>query len=167
MKNNQTNVMYESFPERELMKMWENIEGRNLDGLNNSLMKTIGKIEQEEAVKVGQEEPLYRKRMWDTEKGEWVPFSLWGAHFIVNERKEHLVLQIWRPTDIQPKYGPTLKGWHSLDSSYLTEALKEKEIPSKYIGSQAFREMIKQDHDELKGEGRYDDLPGYQRNRRV
>lgn len=161
MKNNQKNFIYESFPERELIKMWEDIEERNLDRLNRSLMKAIGKNEQEEAAKVGQEEPLYRKRMWDTEKGEWVPFSLWGAHFIVNERKEPLVLQIWRPVDIQPEYGPTLKGWCSIDSSYLTEALKEKEIPSKYIGNQSFREIIKQDYDELKGEGRYDEIPGY------
>jgi hypothetical protein len=97
--------------------------------------------------------PLYSKQMWDSEVGRWVEFSLWGAHYIVNSRKEHVVLRIYRPLAIQPEFGPTLKAWQSLDSTYLNEQLKEKENPYESYekncreleGNQAWKEIIRQD----------------------
>jgi hypothetical protein len=182
MQNHPMNVMYESYSEKELIKMWEEIKGGNIEGLNHGLMKAIAKNEEVTHARIGEEEdPLYTKRMWDSEKdrgkgqakGGWVPFCIWGAHFIVNERKETVIVQIWRPCDIQPEYGPILKAWHSLDSSYLNEQLKEKgreaneKFEKMYTGIQAFREMVRQDQQELYRQGRYEEMNGYQRPRRV
>lgn len=97
--------------------------------------------------------PLYSKQMWDSDKGSWVPFDLWGAHYIVNHRKEYLALRIYRPLSIQPEFDPTVKGWQSLDSSYLNERLKEdkcdQENYKSFAGYQNFIEMIRQDREEL------------------
>jgi len=93
---------------------------------------------------------LFSKQMWDSEKCDWVPYSLWGANFIINERKEHLCLRIYMPINIQPSYGPTIKGWHTLDSSFLNDYLKkdkdycEKGTPFKsFAGYQGFHEMMR------------------------
>lgn len=175
MENNQINVVYESSPERDLIKMWEDIKGNNIEGINRNLMKAIAKNEEEtECQVISEEDPLYTKRMWDSERGGWVPFSLWGAYSIVNDRKEIVVVQMWRPADIQPEYGPTLKGWHSLDSSYLNEKLKETadsndkfdKIKS-FSGVQSFKEIVRQDQQELYDEGRYNEMNGYRPYRRV
>lgn len=166
MENIKKSPMYDSSSEKELIKMWEDIKGNNTKSLNRSLLKEIANNEQE----TGQEEEreiLYAKQMWDSELGEWVPFDLWGAHFIVNERKEDVQLRIYRPLTIQPEYGPVLKGWQSIDSNYLNEQLKEKKSDyekfnqfNSFSGRQAFYEIIKQDHQEYKDEGRYQELPG-------
>lgn len=175
MENNQINVVYESSPERDLIKMWEDIKGNNIEGINRNLMKAIAKNEEEtECQVISEEDPLYTKRMWDSERGGWVPFSLWGAYSIVNDRKETVVVQMWRPADIQPEYGHTLKGWHSLDSSYLNEKLKETadsndkfdKIKS-FSGVQSFKEIVRQDQQELYDEGRYNEMNGYRPYRRV
>ncbi len=194
MEKKQENIRYESLPESELIKMWDDIQERNLDGLNRSLMKSIGKNEnerdlcglnrslmkaigknEEEARKVGQDDiPLYSKRIWNTEmivngvRGGWDNFSLRLAHLVVNERKEPLVMQIFRPTDIQPEYGPIIKGWLSFNSSFvddLTEMLKNKKFVEENFGDKTYYEMVKQDHQELRNEGRYDELPGYKLKR--
>jgi hypothetical protein len=101
------------------------------------------------------------KQMWDSKKGEWVPFDIWGAHFIVNDRNEYLCLRVFKEYNADPKLGPTTKGWQSIDSSYLTEQLKEnrtdeeKNTPFKsFAGYQAFYEIVKQDMNEYAGEGR-------------
>jgi len=175
MVDKQTNLMYESFAERDLAKMWQEIKGGNIEGINRNLMKAIAKNEEETELQViSGEEPLYKKRMWDSEIGGWVPFSLWGAYSIVNDRKETVVVQMWRPLDIQPEYGPTLKGWHSIDSSYLNEKLKEKEDSNdkfekmkSFSGVQAFQEIVRQDQQELYNEGRYNEMNGYKPYRRV
>ena len=173
MEKNQMNVMYESSPERELIKMWEDIKGNNIEGINRNLMKSIAKNEEEtECLVISGEDPLYTKRMWDSEIGGWVPFSLWGAYSIVNDRKETVVVQMWRPTNIQPEYGPTLKGWHSIDSSYLNEKLKEtadsnNKFEKMMSGIQAFKAIVKQDQQELYDEGRYSEMNGYKPYRRV
>lgn len=93
---------------------------------------------------------LFSKQMWDSEKCSWVPYSLWGANFIINERKEYVCLRIYMPINVQPSYGPTIKGWQSLDSSFLNDYLKkdkndyEKCTPFKsFAGYQCFHEMIR------------------------
>lgn len=173
MENHKINVMYESSPERDLIKMWEDIKRNNIEGINRNLMKAIAKNEEEtECQVICGEDPLYTKRMWDSERGGWVPFSLWGAYSIVNDRKETVIVQIWRPTSIQPKYGPILKGWQSIDTSYLNEKLKKKEdsndkFSTMASGIQAFKEVVKQDQQELYNEGRYNEMNGYNPYRRV
>lgn len=90
------------------------------------------------------------KQMWDSEKRTWIPFDLWGAHFIVNERKEHLVLRIYRVE-------PGIEGWNSIDSSYLNNHLKEDKSDTpfnSFAGFKAFYEMIRQDRQEYQNEGR-------------
>lgn len=164
MENPQINVMYESSSERDLEKMWQEIKGGNIEVINRNLMKAIAKNEEEATcVVIGGEDPIYTKRMWDSELGGWVPFSLWGAYFIVNERKETVIVQVWRPLDIQPEYGPTLRGWQSIDTSYLNEKLKEKEdshdkFEKMKSGIQAFKEIVKQDQQEYYDEGRYNEM---------
>lgn len=164
MENIKNNQMYDNSSEKELIKMWEDIKGNNTKSLNCSLMKKIADNEQE-TIQEAEGEILYAKQMWDSELGQWVPFDLWGAHFIVNERKEHVQLRIYRPVDIQPEDGPVLKGWQSIDSSYLNEQLKEKKSDYEkfnqsnlFSGRQAFYEMVKQDRQEYKYEGRYQEL---------
>jgi hypothetical protein len=163
-ENIKKNQMYDSQSEKELIKMWEDIKGNNTKSLNRSLMKKIANNEQG-PLQEEEREILYAKQMWDSELGEWVPFDLWGAHFIVNERKEYVQLRIYRPVDIQPEYGPTLKGWQSIDSSYLNEQLKEKKVGYEkfnqfnlFSGRQAFYEMVKQDRQEYKDEGRHQEI---------
>jgi hypothetical protein len=165
MENIKKNPIYDSSSEKELIKMWEDIKGNNTESLSRSLMKEIAI--HEEPVQEEEGDILYAKQMWDSELGKWVPFDLWGAHFIVNERKENVQLRIYRPVDIQPEYGPVLKGWQSIDSSYLNEQLREKESDyekfnqfNSFSGRQAFYEMMRQDRQEYKNEGRYQELPG-------
>lgn len=154
--------MYRSASEIELMKMWDDITGKNIDSLNRGLIKAIDKAENEEiqfTAKIQEEEITYANQMWDSENACWVPFDLWGAHFIINQRKEYLALRIYRPCAVQPEYGPTIKGWHSLDSSYLNEQLKDVKTPKEngfesFAGYQAFYEMIRQDRKEYEAEGR-------------
>lgn len=172
MENVKNNQIYDNSDEKELIKMWEDIKGTNIDSLNCSLMKAIA-----ENVVVG--EPVneilaYSMRIWDSERGDWVPFDLWTAHYIINELKEYLALQIFCPASVQPQLDPTLWGWHSLDSSYLNEKLKEKENPLKKFNQlkslserKTFCKLIKQYHDEYRSEGRYYELPGSNTNRRA
>jgi hypothetical protein len=98
------------------------------------------------------ENMIGQKQMWDSEKGSWVPFNLWGAHFIVNYRKEHLVLRAYRPLDAQTEFGPVIYGWQSINSSFLNDKLKEDKNDSDYenpfksfAGYQEFREIVKLD----------------------
>jgi len=89
-----------------------------------------------------------KSKMWDSEKGEWVPFDLWGAHFIVNYRKDHLVLRAYRPLGVQTQFGHLIYGWQSIDSSFLNDQLKEGSIDTafkSFAGYQEFREIVKQD----------------------
>ena len=160
------NTMYDSSSEKELIKMWEDIKRNNTESLNRSLLKEIAN-QTEDPIVDEENDILYAKQMWDSEIGEWVPFDLWGAHFIVNDRKEDVVLRIYRPVAIQPEYGPALRGWQSIDSSYINEQLREKKSPYEQFnqfnsisGFQAFSEMVKQDNQEYRQEGRYQELPG-------
>lgn len=173
MKNNAMSVMYESSSEKELIKMWEDIKGGNVSGVNRSLMKAIAKNEEEKRgdfCDIHQEEPLYKKRMWDSSKSDWVPFSIWDAYTMLKNGSD-LIVQIWRPLDIQPEYGPLLKRWHDIDTYYLKDYLnriieKEKEgnefdterFGKIGAGIRAFRKMVQSDQQELKYEGRYDEL---------
>ena len=146
MINNEKYYSYDTNSERELIKMWEDLKGGNLQSVNRSLMKTIAQAEEVETVDVT---PLYSKQMWDSEVCDWVPFDLWGAHFMVNSRKEYV--------------------WHTMDSYYLNEQLKEKENPydnyeqncKSFAGRQAFKELMAQDRQEYRNEQRYEEMPGY------
>ena len=166
MINNEKYYSYDTNSERELIKMWEDLKGGNLQSVNRSLMKTIAQAEEVETVDVT---PLYSKQMWDSEVCDWVPFDLWGAHFMVNSRKEYVQLRMYRPLSIQPEFGPPLYGWHTMDSSYLNEQLKEKENPydnyeqncKSFAGRQAFKELMAQDRQEYRNEQRYEEMPGY------
>ncbi len=124
MSNTQAHA-YESYEERELEKMWEDIKGRHLDNLNRSLLKTIAKNEYD--VKT-ENISLHSKQMYDSKKGEWVPFDLWGAKDIINRDNETLRMRIYMPLLNQNEYGKTLMGWQSYNCSYLQESLKEKEL---------------------------------------
>lgn len=155
--------MYYSYSEKELVKMWDDINGKNFESLNKNLMKAIEKEENKSHIEE-LKEIMYSKQMWDSEKGAWIPFDLWGAHFIINQRKEYVLLRIYRPCDVQPEFGPTIKGWHTLDSSYLNDQLKEGKTPEEkyspyksFSGRQSFYEMIKQDKQEYIDEGRIDE----------
>ena len=156
------NVMYQSLPERELIKMWQDIEGGNVEGVCDSLMKAIANNETD--VKIGAEDPLYMMRMLNTETWQWVPFNMLDAYSIVNDRDECLVVQIWRPTDKQPKYGPTLKGWHRMDTSYLNKALKDKK---EKFDAKSWREMIQKEKEYWKYEGYPDEYTNSYKNRRI
>ena len=165
MKNLSHDVIYDQNSEKELIKMWADIKGNNMSELNRNLLKAIAKNTDEKSEEEPKEDVIYSKQMWDSEKGTWVPFDLWGAHFIVNNRNEQVQLRIYRPLDIQPEYGPILKGWQSIDSSYLNEQLREKTNPyqsynqiKSFSGRQAFYEMIKQDQQEYRDEGRIQEL---------
>jgi len=156
--------IYDSSSEKELIKMWSDITGKNIESLNKNLMKAM--VENEEQIK-DVKDVMYLKQMWDSEKASWVPFDLWGAHFIVNQRKESLALRIYRPCDIQPEFGPAIKGWHSLDSSYLNEKLKEdkdsfekykSDLFKSFSGYQAFYVMVRQDREEYEREGRINEF---------
>lgn len=110
-----------------------------------------------------EEHTIGSKQMWDSEKGEWVPFDLRGAHFIINARKEYLGLRIYRQFD------HSSKGWHSVDSSFMMDKLKENKTDEEknspfisFAGSQNFYEMIKQDIQGYKDEGRYSEIDPYQ-----
>lgn len=175
MENNSINPntsksLYDRSSEKELIRTWEDIKENNFESLNKSLLKTIS--EKEEPGAQPQYE-LYSKQMWDSKKGSWVPFSLWGAHFIVNERKEYLQLRIYRPCKFQSEFGPTIIGFQTLDSSYLNEKLKEHDIPDdkykcfqSFAGYQAFYEIVKQDKREYAREGRMTEWPN-ENNRRI
>lgn len=118
-----TNPLYESHSEGELKKMWENIKGNNVRNLNMSLLKAIQKNE---------EVPLYSKQMFDSEKSKWVPLDLWGAHHIINHRKENLRVRMYMalPGQVhQDEEKNLLKGWVTYDSSYLQASLKDKNPP--------------------------------------
>jgi hypothetical protein len=173
MEKMQKEVSYDSSCERDLVKMWEDIKGSNTASLNRSLMKDIAKKnekEEEQEIIEGQGNFLYAKEMWDSEKGDWVPFDMWGANYIINVRKEDVQLRMWQPLTIQPEYGPVLKSWQTIDSSYLNEQLREKSSTSNNVenpytmshkGQRSFYEMIKQDHREYEYEGRYQEIPGW------
>lgn len=172
MEKVQLEAMYDSSDEKELIKMWEDIKGNNADSLSRNLMKAIAT--NEEGKESVNEDVLYTRQMWDSDTRAWVPFDLWGAHYIVNERKEDVQLRIYRPVSIQPEFGPTLRGWQSLDSSYLNEQLKENKNPQEkfnqhqsFSGRQAFCEIVRQDQDEYASEGRYSEMNGNIRNRSV
>lgn len=161
----QNQSIYKESTERELIKMWEDIKGNNTEAMSRSLLKSIAKNDEDKNEKP-EKDILYAKQMWDSEKGEWIPFDLWGAHFFVNHRKEYVAIRIYRPLAIQPECGPILRGWQSLDSSYLNEKLKETTDPyeqynqfKSFSGQQVFYEMIKQDQQEYKNEGRHNELP--------
>ena len=64
MINNEKYYSYDTNSERELIKMWEDLKGGNLQSVNRSLMKTIAQAEEVETVDVT---PLYSKQMWDSE----------------------------------------------------------------------------------------------------
>lgn len=154
---------YDRSSEKELMKIWSDITRKNFNSLNKNLMKDISEKEEVKSSPKEIKKVIYQKQMWDSGKNEWVPFDLWGAHFIVNHRKEYVVLRIYRPCNIQPEFGPTIKGWHSLDSSYLNEQLREDKDPSigtlsenfkSFLGYKGFNAMIKQDRQEYEKENR-------------
>ncbi|MEK6884599.1 MAG: hypothetical protein AABY22_33510, partial [Nanoarchaeota archaeon] len=74
-------------------------------------------------------------------------------------------LRIKMPLAIQPEYGPVLVGWQSIDSSYLNDHLKEEKNPfenneqfKSFSGMQAFYEMVRQDRQEYKDEGRHSEI---------
>jgi hypothetical protein len=150
MQKIQKECTYESSSEKELIKMWEDIKDRKIENLYPNLLKDIDKNTE---FKIGEDKiPLYTREMWDSEEGKWVPFDLRGAHYIVNTRKEYVVLRMFRPVNIQPQYGDVLSGFQSLDSSYLNEQLKEKNMPAEdnspfksFSGMQNFYEMVRQD----------------------
>lgn len=111
----------------------------------------------------------HKKEMWDSEKGAWVPFDLWGANFIINQRKEYLALRIHRID-----YENDLSGWQSVDSSYLYDKLKEDKTDAEkhsqfisFAGYQDFKEMIAQDRYEYISEGRNSEVMGSQESRRA
>lgn len=132
---------------------------------NDSLMRAIERAKSRGSDEVSNVKiddgdiAINSKEMWDSEKGSWVPFDLWGAHFIVNERREYLAVRIYRPSDIQPENGPIVKGWHSMDTSYMNEQLKEdrsclekytEHLHKSFVGYKEFREMVRQDRIEEK-----------------
>jgi hypothetical protein len=127
-----------------------------LQSIKSHLESIVTKTQHVNNLEDKKEVPLYSKQMWDSEEGSWVPFDLWGANYIVNHRKEYLALRIYRPAIIQPEVGPIIKGWQSLDSSYLNDQLKEDRDDQLYLqkyksfaGYQNFIEMIRQDREEL------------------
>jgi hypothetical protein len=168
----QNKRVYENYSDKELIKIWEeDVKGCQSQSANRMLMKAIA--DNEEKSDDGNSIPLHSKRMWDSETSAWVPFEIWGAHHIVNDRKEYVQLQHWSPVDIQPEFGETLKGWKSLDSSYLNEMLKEKPSwidqfnqNSSFSCLKGFYEVIKQDQQEKRNEGDYSDTLGISRNNR-
>lgn len=163
---NSIQKIYDSCSEKELSDMWSDIVGKDIESLNRSLMKAIDENEKQkvESLKIGDDHiPLHSKEMWDSEKGSWVPFDLWGASFIVNHRKEYLCARIYLPCVIQPEYGRKLMGWYSLNTSYLNERLKEfhlseekrkNDLNKSFSGYQDFYEIFRQDRQEYKYEGR-------------
>jgi len=158
------------YDEKESEEIWKNIVNKKIKSLNKSLMKVIAhrhpvadkhreESERVKNLKIGDDSiPLYSKQMWDSQTASWVPFSFWGAHFIVNDRKEHVAVRIYAPCDFQPEFGPTVKGWRSLDTSYLNERLKEntcsdEDCPppspfNSFAGYKDFKEIIRQDRNE-------------------
>ncbi len=177
MERMQKEFSYDSSCERDLIKMWEDIKGSDTTSLNRSLMKVIAKNEEneeEQKIVVGEENELFAIQMWDSEMGEWVPFSMWGANYIVNVRKEYVAIRMFQNAPVQPEYGKVLKGWLSVDSSFLNEQLREKESAEAenpfnmaHKSKRSFYEMVAQDAQEYRKEGRYDELLGNYRNRRV
>lgn len=155
MESVKKNPMYYSASDKELIKMWEDINGNNIESLCRSLLKKIASHAEDPAL---DEEDILDEKQMRGVIGKWEPFSLWGAHFIVNVKKEYVQVRIKRPLAIQPEYGPVLTGWQSIDSSSLNEQLNQFKSFSDF---QAFAEMIKQDHQEYKDEGRYQELPGW------
>lgn len=135
---------------KELIKMWSDISENNVESINSNLNRRLMKAisEKEDQFKIGESDVvMYSKQMWDSEKSVWVPFDIWGANFIVNHRKEYLVLRIFRPCNIQPEYGNSINGWFSLDSSYLNKTLEE--YPD-------WNEIIRHDRQEAEYEGDYE-----------
>jgi|SRR5882672_129436 len=113
---------YDSLPERELESLWENISGKDIRNLNRNLIKAIAKNEDKVQTK---EIPLQAKQMFDSEKAEFVPFDIWGAHYIVNVKKETLVMRIYLPLPYQNEGGEVLKAWTRYDCAHLQESLDE------------------------------------------
>lgn len=153
MQSNPKSINYESSTERELIKMWEDIKGNDTQSISRSLMRDIAKNTQGVSQET-EEDVLYAKQMWDSEKEEWVAFDLWGAHYIVNYKKEDIRLRIFTPAPFQPEFEPVIWGWKTIDSSSLNEQLKENLI-SEYDD---FYEMARQDRQEYKYEGRHQEL---------
>ncbi len=137
---------------KEIIKMWSDITENNIESINRNLNKNLMKdIAEKEDHLEDIKYIMYSKQMWDSEKSEWVPFNLWGAYLIFNKRKEYVVLRIYAPCDIQPEFGPTIKGWRFLDSSYLNEILEK--------GYKDFYVIIKQDREEYERESRINEYP--------
>lgn len=152
---------YESIPERNLEKMWENIKGRDCDKLSRNLLKSIAK--NSDTVQT-QDIPLPAKEMWDSSTSSYVPFDPWGAAYIINEKKEELLMRIFMALPNQNEEGEVLRGWQKYNCSSLMETLKKKDIrPNKQVALslQNWREMVRQDHKALRDECRYSELPGY------
>jgi hypothetical protein len=163
MTNKLGNVLYKDTSERELENMWEDIKGNNITNLNRSLLKDIDKNDTQ--VKT-ESLPVYRKEMYDSEEGEWVPFDIRGASYIINERNEKLRMRMMMPMPSYNEFGALIYSWKPYDSSYLQSTLKDKtyKVPKLApVHSQDIQEwlqMIKQDHQEYRDEGRYDEIPG-------
>lgn len=118
--------IYRSYPERELERMWQDISTKNYKNLSNKLLKAISK--DKDKVKTV-DIPLYSKRMFDSEKVQYVPFNIWGAHYIVNVRKENLLMQIFLPLPYQVESDDPLKGWSKYNCEHLQKSLMEKDSP--------------------------------------
>jgi hypothetical protein len=118
--------IYRSYPERELDRMWQDICSKNFSNLNKNLLKAISK--NQDTVK-SEDIPLYSKRMYDSEKMKYVPFDIWGAHHIVNIRKENLLMQIFLPLPYQVESDNPLNAWSKYNCEHLQESLTEKTLP--------------------------------------
>lgn len=171
----QSKIIYDSYPERELENMWQQINEKDTANLSRSLLKAIAK--KEEGVKTI-EIPLYTKQMFNPETEEWIPFDIWGAHFIINNFNGPFEMRMRMPLPNQNEFGEILSGWKSYDTSYLQESLKDKKLNDKAIDNtpknsisaqtqtelQYWLDLVRKEREAYKSNGMHSELPDNDKN---
>ena len=175
MNNIEKSKIYTDLPERELEHMWEEIKGNTNKNSNRNLMKDISIHE----IDSNSDIQTHTKEIWDSKTAQYIPFDIWKAYEIVNEKKEKLVMRSYEPASYQPEYGVTLYGWKKYECPYLENYLTEKEdlmermlpknksmnelknwlsLPEDQLSQEDWRKMHDQEDQEYRYEGRYDEI---------